>query len=214
MSAKIKAFIVNRNLVTTLQKTVDFLLKENRVEVVIFDQDSTYPPLLEYYKTCGVKIVYAGVNGGPHSTWGPKLAPEFNNEYFILADSDCSYEGVPDDWLDKMINVLKLTNHFKVGFSLRLNDLPDTPLGRMARTAEARYWIDKNEYGWVADIDTTFALYRPHSPFSYRALRLDDPYCIKHHMWYLTKEELPDEWRYYLDHASGVSTWGSQLKLT
>ena len=50
-SQKIKAFIVNRNLLTTLKNTVEFLSKEPRVEVVIFDQQSDYPPLLEYYKT-------------------------------------------------------------------------------------------------------------------------------------------------------------------
>ena len=46
-----KAIIVNRNLLTTLKETVEFLSKESRIDVIIYDQQSTYPPLLEYYKT-------------------------------------------------------------------------------------------------------------------------------------------------------------------
>ena len=68
-----KAIIVNRNLLTTLKETVEFLSKESRVEVIIYDQQSTYPPLLEYYKTCPVEIVYSKANGGPYSVWGEDL---------------------------------------------------------------------------------------------------------------------------------------------
>ncbi len=202
----IKAIIVNRNLVTTLKNTVDFLLKEPRVEVIIYDQQSTYPPLLEYYKTCSVEVVYSETNGGPHSVWGNDLK-EHLEDYFIIADSDCSYEGVPDDWLDVMLNVAK--NNMKVGFSLDL-DLPETPLKQSIIDWESKFWINKNEYGWIADIDTTFALYPPNSPFTYTAIRLDKPYCIKHIPWYLN--EITEEWKYYLEHASGVSSWGSKLK--
>lgn len=211
---KIKAFIVNRNLLTTLKNTVEFLVKEPRVEVVIFDQQSSYPPLLEYYKDCGVTVVYASQNGGPHSAWGQELRPHFNSEHFILADSDCLYDDVPSDWLDRMLEILNNTSIFKVGFSLNIDDLPDTEVGRQATDWEKKYWMQRNDLGWDAHIDTTFALYRPKSGFSYDALRLDKPYCIKHFPWYLTKENVTEEWKYYLDHASGVSTWGTKLKNT
>ena len=202
----IKAIIVNRNLLSTLKETVDFLSKENRVDVIIYDQQSTYPPLLEYYKTCPVEIVYSKVNGGPRSVWDEDLK-EHLKDYFIIADSDCSYEGVPDNWLDVMLNIAK--DNVKVGFSLDL-DLPETPLRQNIIDWESKFWVDKNEHGWIADIDTTFALYPPNSPFTYRAIRLDKPYCIKHVPWYLN--EIPEEWKYYLEHASGVSSWGSKLK--
>lgn len=201
-----KAIIVNRNLLTTLKETVEFLSKESRIDVIIYDQQSTYPPLLEYYKTCPAEIVYSKVNGGPHSVWGNDLKQHLT-DYFIIADSDCSYEGVPDDWLDVMLNIAK--NNAKVGFSLDL-DLPETPLKQNIIDWESKFWINKNEHGWIADIDTTFALYPPNSPFTYKAIRLDKPYCIKHVPWYLN--DIPEEWEYYLNHASRVSSWGSKLK--
>ena len=86
---KIKAFIVNRNLISSLKNAVNFLLKEPRIEIVIFDQQSTYPPLLEYYNNSGVTVVYSSQNNGPHSVWGDQLRPYFNDNYFIIADSDC-----------------------------------------------------------------------------------------------------------------------------
>ena len=122
----------------------------------------------------------------------------------------CNVQGVvallhvfPDDRL----NVAK--NNVKVGFSLDL-DLPNTPLKKNIIEWESKFWTNKNEHGWIADIDTTFALYPPNSPFTYRAIRLDKPYCIKHIPWYLN--EIPEEWKYYLEHASSVSSWGSKLK--
>jgi hypothetical protein len=201
-----KAIIVNRDLLTTLKETVEFLSKESRLDVIIYDQQSTYPPLLEYYKTCPAEIVYSKINAGPHSVWGDDLKHHLT-DYFIVTDSDCSYEGVPDDWLDKMLNIAQ--NNMKVGFSLDL-DLPETPLREDIIRWESQFWINKNEHGWIADIDTTFALYPPNSPFTYRAIRLDKPYCIKHIPWYLN--EIPEEWKYYIEHASAYSSWGIRLR--
>jgi len=211
-SEKIKAFIVNRNLVSTLKNTIDFLSKEPRIEIIIFDQQSEYPPLLEYYKTINTTIVYSKTNGGPHSVWGETLKRYFNNNHFIVTDSDCIYDDVPNDWLDIMLNVLNTTNIFKVGFSLNIQDLPNSEIGNQAIEWENKYWSKKVDFGWNAHIDTTFALYRPHSGFSYDAIRLDKPYCIKHIPWYLNKENITDEWLYYLNNISNVSTWGMKLK--
>lgn len=209
---KIKALIVNRNLITSLKNTIDFLKKDNRIEIWVIDQDSTYQPLLEYYKTNPCNIFYSKTNEGPHSCWHPRYSAIKNNQPFIIADSDCLYDDVPFDWLDKMLNVLTTTHKSKVGFSLDIYDLPDNEIGKQAIEWESKYWVNKINNNWDAHIDTTFALYKPNSGFSYEAIRLDKPYCIKHIPWYLTKENITDEWKYYLKTASGISTWGSKLK--
>lgn len=209
---KIKAFIVNRNLLTSLKNTVDFLLKEPRIEVVIYDQQSTYPPLLQYYQYNHLTVVYAKENAGPKSIWGEEFKPHFNKEHFILADSDCLYDGIPSDWLDRMLHVLNNSSVFKVGFSIETNDLPDVPLTKQVIDWEKKHWALKNDLGWEAPIDTTFALYRPDSGFSYDAIRLDRPYCMKHSPWYVTKDNVTEEWLHYLEHASPVSSWGSRIR--
>jgi len=210
---KVKAFIVNRNLLTTLTNTVEFLKKESRVDIIIFDQQSTYPPLLDYYKNSGVSVVFSNDNDGPYNVWKGQLNPYFNDSPYIVTDSDCLYDTVPDDWFDKMLEALNNNPVLKVGFSLEINDLPDTYMGNSARGWETGYWHSKNQYGWQSPIDTTFALYKPHSSHDINpAIRLDRPYCIKHVPWYLTKENITEEWLYYLEHASSASSWGSKLK--
>ena len=209
-TSKIKALLVNRNLLTTFKNTLEFLRKEPRVEIHILDQESTYPPLLEFYKTITEEIHYAK-NEGPYSAWNPNYE-HLRKGYFIVADTDCMYDNVPDDWLDVMLDALDNSEVFKVGFSLEIEDLPNTELGRETHAYESKYWQKKTSYGWDADVDTTFALYKPNSAFSYKALRLDRPYTIQHVPWYLDICCIPEEWEYYLEHASSVSTWGINIK--
>jgi hypothetical protein len=207
----IHALLVNRNLLTTTRNTVEFLRKESRVKIHILDQGSTYSPLLEWYKTIPENVIYCA-NEGPYSCWDVKYK-ELRRNYFIVADTDCLYDNVPDDWLDVMLNAINQPNVFKVGFSLEIEDLPDTELGKQAYNHEIKYWQKKTPNGWDAHVDTTFALYKSYSPFSYEALRLDRPYCINHAPWYLDVSSIPDEWLYYLEHATAVSTWGSKIKV-
>lgn len=206
MLQKIKAIIVNRNLVTTLKNTVDFLSKDSRVEVIIFDQQSTYPPLLEYYKT--QNVLYNNSNGGPYSAWG---IAELNRHHYIVTDADCTYDDVPDDWLDKMLYCLDNSGHNKVGFSLKIDDLPDNVIANQAKQHESKFWTNSCQFGWVGEIDTTFALYRAGTAFQYQAVRLFEPYTIKHVPWYI-ENDMNEEWEYYLKHSSGISVWGSRLK--
>jgi hypothetical protein len=63
----------------------------------------------------------------------------------------------------------------------------------------------------VGEVDTTFALYRARTAFQYQAVRLFEPYTIKHVPWYI-ENDITDEWKYYLKHSSGISVWGSRLK--
>lgn len=208
--SKIHVLLVNRNLLTTTKNTIDFLRKESRVQVHILDQASTYPPLLEWYKTISEEVLYCK-NEGPYSCWNPKYK-DLRRNSFIIADSDCLYDNVPDDWLDVMLEALENSPVSKVGFSLNIKDLPKTELGKQAYNHEIKYWQNKVEYGWDAHVDTTFALYREYAPFTYDAIRLDTPYTIQHAPWYLNVENLPEEWKYYIDNANGVSTWGSKIK--
>jgi hypothetical protein len=204
----IKAIIINRNLLTTLKNTIEFLRKEKRVnEIHVLDQQSTYGPLLDYYKSIPETVHYSSTNNGPHYAWDPKHKDLRMGDYFIVTDPDCIYDAVPDNWLDKMLKA-KVD---KIGFSLEINDLPDSNIGKEAYAHESQFWNKKHSHGWESHIDTTFALYRRNISFRYEAVRLDRPYTIKHKPWYLTKENIDHEWKYYLDHASSVSTWGSRL---
>jgi|TARA_B110000858_G_scaffold172471_1_gene203633 hypothetical protein len=209
-TSKIKALLINRNLLTTFKNTLEFLRKEPRVEIHILDQESTYPPLLEFYKTITEEIHYAK-NEGPYSAWDPKYE-YLRKGYFIVADTDCIYDNVPDDWLDVMLHAINQPGSPKIGFSLEIEDLPNTDQGKQSYAHEAKYWENKIDLGWDAHVDTTFALYRANLSFSYNGIRLDKPYCIQHAPWYIDDCCIPEEWQYYLDHANHISTWGTRIK--
>ncbi len=208
---KIKAFIINRNLLTTVKTTVEFLKKDERIEVWILDNGSTYPPLLEWYKTNPCNIHYFKRNAGAYCYWDGRENSFKNENFYIVTDGDCLYEDIPNDWLDRMLTVLNGSNVNKVGFSLDIFDLPDNKLKKDVLNYETQNWQNWDGWGWQSKIDTTFALYRPNSKFKYEATRLDKPYCIKHTPWYMDKISLSDEWKYYLDHINSQSFWGIQL---
>jgi hypothetical protein len=209
---KINAFIVNRNLLTTLKNTVDFLSKNPNINIVILDQGSTYPPLLDYYKNLNHQIIEFPNNDGPHSVWSNKVKSYHNDNPFILCDSDCTYDGIPADWLDKMMYSLDKTNIRKVGFSIEIDDLPSTPLGLRAKNHEKQFWNNLTNLGYISEIDTTFAIYKKHSSFGYDGIRLPKPYTMRHELWYLDSDNINDEWQYYIKNAKHFSTWGSIIK--
>jgi hypothetical protein len=209
----INAFIVNRNLLTTLKNTVNFLSKRQEINIIVLDQGSTFEPTLQYYKENPyLTIVEFPHNEGPHSVWSSKARPYHNAESFILCDSDCTYDNIPDDWLDKMIYTLGKTDRCKVGFSIEINDLPETGIGIRAKYHETPYWNNPTELGYINEIDTTFALYKPRSGFAYDGIRLPRPYTMRHELWYLDHQTLNEEWKFYIDNVKYISTWGSMIK--
>ena len=60
-----------------------------------------------------------------------------------------------------------------------------------------------------ADIDTTFALYRPDSSFQCwgETIRTGAPYFLRHMPWYENDLELSEESSYYLKTTSPSSSW-------
>jgi hypothetical protein len=121
-------------------------------------------------------------------------------------------EETPADALEYLAELLfRYADVDKVGFGLRIDDLPERYRFRSEVIAwESQFWEEELEPGvYRADIDTTFALYRPsvRGP-SMRALRTGPPYVARHLPWYQDSHHLSEEDRYYRDHVlAGVSNW-------
>ena len=79
------------------------------------------------------------------------------------------------------------------------------------REWEARFWSDEIEPGvFRANIDTTFALYRPldRRHRDDHALRTGAPYLARHQPWYTDPAALSAYDRYYRDHADRtIANW-------
>jgi len=195
-------YIINRNRVTSLRRLVKWLLEANTDRVVILDNASDYPPLVDYYEhemPKEVDLVYVNENLGPHSLYKLGLVEEEKRDY-IMTDSDVvPSECCPKDLITKMQEVLaRHANRCKCGPSLRTDNIPDTvPWKDRLIRENADFWRTRLDHEcFAAAIDTTFALYRYGrwaGPDPAAGIRLDFPYVAEHLPWYvypLTEEEI------------------------
>ena len=75
----IPIIINNYNRLTMLKKLIDSLTSRGYTNIVILDNQSTYPPLLEWYAECQFEVIRLPKNYGFKALW--KYAPA---EAFLL----------------------------------------------------------------------------------------------------------------------------------
>lgn len=184
---EIPIIINNFNRLTTLRLLTETLTACGYTNIYILDNASTYPPLLEYYKTCPFTVFHLNQNLGFKALWESPLKKRFCNDYYIYTDSDViPSDYCPKDFIDYFFKELKKHPFArKIGFSLR--------------------------------IDTTFALYRPRVGLSrsrsVEAYRTAYPYQAEHLPWYNDSSNLSEEEQYYISHCTHITEWSSKSKL-
>lgn len=217
----IKAFVIAFNRVTWL-RNLCAQLQAAGCQPIIIDNNSDYPPLLEFYRTTEYKVHRMGSNWGHQILWKSGLINQYDDRHYIVTDPDLDLTGIPLDWPQHLMKGL-WNNHsaMKAGLSLRIDDLPDNPYAQEAYNWEKKFWEGKRDVnGFVfADIDTTLAIYDRERNFGdlpnnyfFRAVRADLPYTARHLPWYLTKEKIEanEEERYYHDRTN--TYWSQKLK--
>jgi hypothetical protein len=202
-----KIVINNRNRLATTKHMVDKLLfLDPNEQIIVLDNGSTYPPLLEWYREMRDKIdVRMGRNEGHLAIWSTGLHKELGT-HFVYTDSDIELnEDFPVRWKDIMLSVLNRNPDFnKVALSLEIDDLPDHyRYKQQVMRNESRWWLKEVENKvYEADTDTTFALLKNFGDNCYKSLRIGYYNMVaRHSTWYLNLENLSDEEQYYLDHS-------------
>jgi hypothetical protein len=228
----IPVVINNRNLLTWPKAMVADLRRMGIESIVIVDNSSTYEPLLDWYATSGLEVVRLTENLGHHAPWDSgevtRMQSKSPSGRYIVTDPDLDLSGVPSDCIEKLLECHRVYGDdiHKVGLSLELSDLPDNAYARGVRNWESQYWeapkgvisymdTELPHKAYMAAIDTTFAMYRSGSmivPFPRGQIRLDRPYTARHVPWYLTKETIDDEYRYYIERAGSCASWAQALK--
>ena len=207
----IPIYINNRDHLTTTRALVAYLQRIPHTLPIIVDNESTYPPLLEWYAACGVTVVRVR-NLGPRAPWLIRHDLMRDCLYYAVTDSDLDLTGVPLDVFDVLREGLeRYPDRVKAGLSLEINDLPERLAStHLIRRWEHKFWLSRlDERWWEAGIDTTFALYRSgwDWPGIFPALRADRPYTARHMPWYRMDTE---EERYYGEHANPEwATWSN-----
>jgi len=228
----VPVYVTNwNNLDTGFRKLVDWFLDLGML-VTVFDNNSSYPPLLEYYRKLpkGVTLVNVGYNSGVWGFWQAKLnTEERTTTHYITTDSDCPPDDIcPKDLVEKMVTILdSYPDIRKVSPGLRIDNIPD----HYARKADAIGCQRSLPFRQAEDkglglnlfhtyTDSTLTMWRG----GYRApgrcstaddngaesidigLRMEAPYVLKHVPWYADSARPSAESLYYRsrkDHAGG-----------
>lgn len=182
--------------------------------IYIIDNNSSYYPLIEYYKKCPYKIYRLDKNIGYLALWKTKIYKKFIKDYYVYTDSDVvPIDKCPSDFLKIFFEKMKNDKEImKIGLGLKINDLP-IYFNRKSEVIqwESQYYKNQTEDGYfIAGVDTTFALYRPFmsgGTSRLKMLRSKFPYEAHHMPWYNDSDNLSDEESYYINSASASTHW-------
>jgi hypothetical protein len=211
-----KALIINYNRLTLTRNLADWCAAHG-LDVVIIDNGSDYPPLLDYYANTPHMVHRLPANYGHTVVWLLGLEKLYaQGERYIVTDPDLDLAGVPPDFLQVLHTGLdRYRGVDKCGLSLEVNDLPDTPEAHLVRTQyEVRYWQHPlDPMYFQADTDTTFALYRENvHHYGHSAVRTNRPYTARHLPWYYVNlASLPTDEQHYFTTANDSSSGKKRL---
>jgi glycosyltransferase involved in cell wall biosynthesis len=216
----IPIIINNYNRLEYLKMLIDSLTSRGYNNIHILDNNSTYPPLLEYYKNCSFSVIPLDKNFGYKALWKSGVFDKFKHSYYVYTDSDMEISAeCPDDFMLHFLDILKrYPLSQKVGFGLRIDDLPDHFANKESVIKhESQFWTKEIEHGvYRADIDTTFALYRPYCKgvaSKYQEVyRTGVPYLIRHLPWYVNTNNMSDEELYYVNNITQSTHWSIKSK--
>jgi glycosyltransferase involved in cell wall biosynthesis len=218
-SKRIPIIINSYNRLSCLKELISFLEKNGYKNIFILDNQSTYQPLLDFYKETKYKVIFLGKNFGHLALWESGLDRSFSDAFFVYTDPDIiPCEDCPSDFMKRFLRILyRFPAYKKVGFGLRINDIPnDYPFKDKVLKWERQFWEKPigNEI-YSAQIDTTFALHAPGFTYSgglefYDAIRTGGNYQARHLSWYILPEVATDEDLFYKETASQSASWTLQ----
>lgn len=213
----VPVIINSRDRVDCLKQLLAWLLNAGYRRIYILDNGSSYGPLLEYYECieqdARVDVVRID-NMGHTALWEADILYKFGiDDMFVYTDSDIvPVEACPHDVVRQLAEILvRYPDVDKAGLGLVTDDIIFNP--EDVRKHEAKFYhipLEKNV--WFAHVDTTFALYKPRCPYRMmKSIRTTGDLMARHLPWYLDKNNLPEDERYYAEHANASSNMSAYL---
>lgn len=212
---RVPIFIVSYNRLSYLKQLVAWLEAANYKNIHIVDNNSDYVPLLRYLDNSPHQVHRMTKNYGHLVVWQCGMFDAvINHDYYVVSDCDVlPVEQCPSDAVEYFYRVLLRHKKSKVGFSLQIDDLPDTYAFKdKVISWEQQFWGPEIAPGLIdAPIDTTFALYRPgvqpsEGHFFTSSIRTNFPYTTRHLPWYQDSSRLSDEEIHYQKTLDGMAT--------
>lgn len=216
----IPVIIISFNQYTYLKNLIDYLLNHEFKKIIIVDNNSSYKLLLKYLKEISnnkeIEVIRLNKNYGHRVFWlAPNLYERYAKGYYILTDPDIlPMSNKPMAYLSLFMQALNTSiEATKVGFSLKIDDIPNTNRNKeKIQEWESQWWTKRISNSlYKANIDTTFALYRPKyhtkSGRFLQGIRTAPPFVAKHESWYIDNDNLTEEQNYFMQHCNSSSSW-------
>jgi len=213
----IPVIINNRNLFTWVVEMVNKIKTYEGVgEIIIIDNGSDYPPLLEWYQTNPCTI-HKTDNIGHTAAW-QILGDVITNSDYVITDADMGLLDTPSDTLLYLKDNMDSLGLDKIGLGLNWGIVKEDSLYyNHIQSYEKNRWDSahiNNIYTDIA-IDTTFALYKKGTPYFVGGASTTYPYVSRHYPWEFNQEnyENNEEFKYYIKNANTSSSYKTYLNL-
>jgi len=208
-------FIISYNQLTYVKSMVEQL--QNFVPskyIHILDNNSTYPPMIEYLKSVD-NIIQVHRFDRNHGHNVISMIPSItNSQLYIISDPDLILnKNLPSNFISDLISISKKYNSGKVGFALDNKNNIRTDVtygGKTPEEWESQFWTTPindplYELYW-ASIDTTFCLINKN--FNGIDIRVAGNFTCVHRPWLLNwKDEIPPEELYFYKQNNLSSCW-------
>jgi hypothetical protein len=219
-NSDIPVIVIAFNNITYLKNMLK-QLQEKKVKdenIWIWDNNSTYPPLLKFYEEVSTKYNLIKNNGnyGPRIFTDPKVL-DILPDFFAVTDPDLYFnKKMPDNFLEYLKKITIDLSVYKAGLALDLSDDPNFNEelrwhNLTVREWEQRFWTSplsqyNNPKIYSAPIDTTFAVYNKYfiNKGWSNGVRVADDFTCKHLPWY-KNNIIPEEEKKMFN--TGWSNW-------
>jgi len=184
-------------------------LKPYKNPIIVLDNMSDYPPLLQYYKDVeedlGARIDIRMLDKNYGHTVYQTLADQLPN-VFILSDPDIRFNtNMPYNFPESLLRISEKYQAYKVGTALDISDsdrfvsCDNYTLGKNIIEWESQFWespINDPDYElYLADVDTTTCLVNNKYKKGDKRIRVAGIFTAKHLPWYkdYIKHNIPIE---------------------
>jgi hypothetical protein len=213
----IPVIINNRNLFTWVVEMVNKIKTYEGVgEIIIIDNGSDYPPLLEWYDTNPCTI-HRAENIGHTAPW-QIIGDVITNNDYVITDADMGLLDTPSDTLLYLKDNMDSLGLDKIGLGLNWGIIKEDSLYyNHIQSYEKNRWNSAHTNNIYIDIaiDTTFALYKKGTPYFVGGASTTYPYVARHYPWEFNQEtyENNKEFKYYIKNANTSSSYKTYLNL-
>ena len=226
LSLKLPVIIPTFNNPEYLVNMVKQLNKYELNDIIIIDNNSSYPPMQEILREMSEKyiVVAKSTNEGPRECYENKLFYDWLPDKFILTDPDIGFnENLPSDFVNTL-SYISDSGFFKVGFALDIEFDAETFIrdavigpGKTIYSWESSLYNDEvgqDKSGnpiYRAALDTTFCLINKKQHmggFLTPSARVGGDFKSQHYGWYTNPPVSKEEEQYTIDHAT---KWSSTI---